>query len=78
MASVMQRENATRSTASARPAGTAVASATDTTSDDIRRISSLRRPTALASVFARSELLHTSSAKSGDVWAGDIRTGFMS
>ena len=78
IASVMKRENRLRSTASARPAGTAVASAARSTSEPSRRISSLSSPTALPSEAARSELLHTSSASSGLACAGEKRSGFIS
>ncbi len=62
MARVMNSANCPRSTASAAPAGTRVASAARMTSDPSRRISSLSSPTALSSLSARSELLHTNSA----------------
>ena len=55
--------NRSRSTASAAPAGTRTASATRITSEPSRRISSLRRPTALSSLSLRKELLQTSSAR---------------
>ena len=71
MVSVMRREKAWRSTARARPAGTALSSAARRTSESRRRISSFNRPTAFASWFERMELLHTSSAKSGSEWAGE-------
>ena len=49
--------NRSRSTASAAPAGTRLASAARITSDPRRRISSLSRPTALSSLSPRKELL---------------------
>ena len=55
--------NRSRSTASAAPAGTRTSSATRITSEPSRRISSLRRPTALSSLSLRRELLQTSSAR---------------
>ena len=48
-----------------RPPGTRTASATRMTSEPSRRISSFSRPTALSSLSLRSELLQTSSARSG-------------
>ena len=61
---VTARANRSRSTASAAPAGTRHASATRMMSEPSRRISSFKRPTALSSLSARKELLHTSSAQS--------------
>jgi hypothetical protein len=78
IASVIRRENARRSTASARPAGTAVSSARRSTNEPRRRISSLSSPTALVGTLERSELLHTSSAKSALWCAGERRSGFIS
>ena len=46
-------------------------SATARTSEPRRRISSFKRPTALAMTLERRELLHTSSANSGIRWAGE-------
>jgi hypothetical protein len=74
----MKREKAFRSTASACPAGTDVASAAAISRESIRRISSFRRPTAFSREDDRSELLQTSSAKCGDLWAGEKRSGFIS
>ena len=62
-ACVISSENRSRSTASAAPAGTRLASAARMISDPSRRISSFRRPTALSSLSPRSELLQTSSAR---------------
>src|SRR5262245_29866197 len=77
-ASVMRRAKATRSTASARPAGTAHSSAASMTSEPSRRISSLSSPAAFESPAARSEFEQTSSAKSRERWAGEKRSGFIS
>ena len=38
----------------------------------------LRKPAGVCGSSLRRELLHTSSPSSGVVWAGDIRTGFIS
>jgi hypothetical protein len=67
-----------RSTASAAPAGTRLASAARITSDPSRRISSLRRPTALSSLSPRKELLQTSSASRSVLWTAVGRTGRIS
>ena len=63
MASVMNRANRSRSTASASPAGTRVSSAATSTAEPRRRISSLRRPTAFSGLLERSELEQTSSER---------------
>jgi len=42
------------------------------------RISSLSKPTALSRPSALRELLHTSSPRSGDWWAGENFRGFIS
>lgn len=55
-------ENASRSTASAPPAGTSQAKAAGTHTLPSRRISSLSSPAALSSRLAFRELEHTSSA----------------
>ena len=73
-----RRENAARSTASARPAGTAVSSATRTSREPARRSSSLSSPTALESDAPRSEFEQTSSAKPSAAWASVRSAGFMS
>ncbi len=62
----MYAAKASRSTARARPAGTRVAPAAAMMREPSRRISSLRRPTALSTDSARKELLHTSSPSRGD------------
>src|SRR5688572_3299102 len=78
MAAVTPAENTCRSTARAAPAGTRASSAIRMMSDPIRRISSLRRPTALSSLSPRNELLQTSSA-SASVWCTAVgRTGRIS
>ena len=60
---VTRAEKPCRSTASAPPAGTRLASAARMMSESKRRISSLSRPQALESLSALSELEQTSSAK---------------
>ena len=76
--SVIYAENPSRSTASAPPAGTRQASAASMTSEPSRRISSLSRPTAFSTLFARSELEHTSSAKPSLRCAGVKLLGLIS
>src|SRR5687768_13491493 len=78
MAAVTPAENTCRSTARAAPAGTRASSAIRMMSDPIRRISSLRRPTALSSLSPRNELLHTSSASASVWWTAVGRTGRIS
>ena len=69
-AAVTASENATRSTASAPPAGSLWASAMRMISEPQRRISSCSNPTALCSWSSeRKELEHTSSAKPPVRWA---------
>ena len=63
LARVTNPANRSRSTASAAPAGTRLASAARMISEPRRRISSFRRPTALSSLSPRKELLQTSSAR---------------
>ena len=67
-----------RSTASAPPAGTRVWSAARITNEPSRRISSFRRPTALASAAPRNEFEHTSSHRPSLVCAGVRASGFCS
>ena len=67
-----------RSTASAAPAGTRLASAARMTSEPSRRISSLSRPTALSSLSPRNELLQTSSASRSVLCTAVGRTGRIS
>ena len=76
--SVIVRENRSRSTASAAPAGTRCASAARMISEPSLRISSLRRPTALSSLSPRSELEQTSSARPSVLWTSVARTGRIS
>ena len=71
-------ENRSRSTASAAPAGTRLASAARMTSEPSRRISSFSRPTALSSLSPRKELLQTSSARRSVLWTAVGRTGRIS
>ena len=78
MAVVTRRANARRSTARAPPAGTRVASAQAMTSDPRRRSSALSNPWAVMGSSLFSELEQTSSARSGEVWAGDSAAGFPS
>ncbi len=77
-AAVISSEKRFRSTARAAPAGTRTESATRITREPSRRISSLRRPTALSSLSLRSELLQTSSARSDVWWTSVPRTGRIS
>src|SRR5215470_1843337 len=65
MASLMRRENSTRSTARACPAGTALASAQASNGEPARRISCFRSQGAVFSLSDLSELEQTSSPKSG-------------
>src|SRR5712691_11799710 len=69
---------ATRSTASASPAGTRARSASSRTADPRRRSSSWRSPMAFSGLSERSEFEHTSSASASDLCAGERRTGFCS
>ena len=78
MASVTAREKAARSTDSEPPAGTAFSSAHATQRLPNRFISAFIRPAAEPTRFALKELEQMSSAKSGDLWAGEKRTGFIS
>jgi len=77
-ASVTARENASRSTASAAPAGTRVASAARMINESSRRISSFRTPTALSSLSLRKELLQTSSARPSVLCTAVARAGRIS
>jgi hypothetical protein len=47
-------------------------------SERAARSSALSSPAGVCGSSLRRELLHTSSPSSGVVWAGDIRTGFIS
>ena len=76
--SVTAAAKASRSTASAPPASTRCASAQERIRLSRRRSSSLSRPAAFASSSERSELEHTSSAKSSEWCAGVCCTGFIS
>ena len=71
MAAVTASEKASRSTANAPPAATAVFSAQGTIKDPSRRISSLSIPEAESSRAAFKELEQTSSASPGYLWAGE-------
>ena len=78
-ASVTAAEKPSRSTASAPPAGTWLASAARITSEPSRRISSCSRPTALVSRSSeRNELEHTSSAKPSVLCAAVLSVGRIS
>ena len=76
--SVTRRENASRSTASAPPAGTRAHWAQLRISESSRAISALSRPEALVRCSALSELEQTSSEKLSSVWAGECFFGFIS
>jgi len=69
---------ATRSTASASPAGTRARSASSSTADPSRRSSSCKSPIAFSGLSERSEFEQTSSASPSDLCAGERRTGFCS
>ncbi len=78
-AAVTAAENPSRSTASAPPAGTWLASAVRITSESSRRISSCSNPTALCSGSSeRNELEHTSSASPEVLCAAVPRSGRIS
>ena len=76
--SVIYAEKPVLSTASALPAGTAVASAASIIREPRRRISSFKSPTAFDSSPERSELEQTSSAKFSLWCAGVNFFGFIS
>src|SRR3954469_16955673 len=78
IASVTRDEKTSRSTASAAPAGTRASSAHRMTNDPSRRISSLRRPTALSSLSPRKEFEQTSSARPSVLWTAVGLTGRIS
>ena len=72
-------EKPSRSTASAPPAGTWLASAARITSEPSRRISSCSRPTALVLASSeRNEFEQTSSARPSVLCAAVLRTGRIS
>jgi hypothetical protein len=75
---VIRAANSTRSTASADPAGTRQVSATRTTSEPTRRISSLRIPAALVISEEPSEFEQTSSASWSVLCAAVGRVGRIS
>ena len=77
MASEMRRENSTRSTARAWPAGTAVSSAMRRSAEPARRISCLSSQGAVLGDSLLRELEQTSSPKSVVWWAG-VRRGLPS
>jgi len=68
--SVTSWANASRSTASDEPAGTAVRAAQSRSSEPRPRNSAFSSPGALCGRSEPSELLHTSSASQGVSWAG--------
>ena len=76
--SVIMRENSSRLTASAPPAGTAHLYAVSTHTDDSSAISALRSPPAEEMRSAFREFEQTSSAKPSILWAGDFFCGFIS
>ena len=78
MAWVTRRENWSRSTARAPPAGTAHCSAQGTSREPRRRISSFKRPAALSTRLALRELEQMSSARPWLLWAGENFWGFIS
>ena len=78
MAWVARRENSSRSTAKAPPAGTADFSAQAISKEPRRRISSFKRPAALSTRLAFKELEQISSAKPWLWWAGENFWGFIS
>ncbi len=67
-----------RSTARALPAGTAAARAAAMISEPNASISRFSSPEACSGSSLRSELLHTSSARSPVLWAGVERRGRIS
>ncbi len=76
---VTSAEKASRSTASAPPAGSLCLSPADRMSEPARRISSCSRPTAFVSHSSeRNEFEHTSSARPSVLWASVERTGRIS
>jgi hypothetical protein len=75
---VMQLANFSLSTARAPPAGIFVSSATCIIKLPNLRISSFSKPTAFARSLPLKELEQTSSAKSFDTCAGDLKSGFIS
>ena len=78
MAWVASRENSSRSTARAPPAGTAHWAAHPSSRDPSRRISSFKSPAALFTRAAFRELEQISSARPPLLWAGENRWGFIS
>ena len=76
MRDVTRRAKAKRSTASASPAGTRVASAHARISEPARRSSALSRPAGDSTASERSEFEQTISASSGVECAADITSGF--
>ena len=78
MRAATRRENSTRSTARAWPAGTALASASARRIEPARRISCLRSHGAVFSDSDLRELEQTSSAKSAVWWASVERVGRIS
>src|SRR5262245_16518961 len=75
---VIVSEKRSRSTASAAPAGTRLASAARITTDPSRRISSFSRPTALSSLSPRKEFEQTSSARRSVLCTAVGRAGRIS
>jgi hypothetical protein len=75
---VIKREKASRSTARALPAGTRLSSAAWMIREFSLRNSSLRRPEPVSRASDLRELLHTSSPRKGERWAGEKRFGFIS
>ena len=77
IAAAMRRENSTRSTASAWPAGTAVSSARRNSAEPPRRISCLSSQGAVLGDSLLSELEQTSSPNSV-VWCAGVSRGWPS
>ena len=75
---VASRENSSRSTASAPPAGTLDRSAQSVSKEPSRRISSFNNPAALSRRAAFRELEQISSANPALLWAGENFWGFIS
>ena len=76
--SVTRAENLSLSTASAPPAGTAVALAHSTQREPSISISAFSIPAAQPSLIALNEFEQTSSARPLLEWAGENLTGFIS
>jgi hypothetical protein len=78
MRAVMALANASRSTASASPAGTANSRAVGITSEPSRSISHFSCPDGVVGSIDLNELEQTSSASQPVLWAGVLRLGRIS